>query len=235
MTEQKDIILRVDQIGIAHQHTQLVNDVSFQVNRGEIVALTGPSGCGKSLTAQAIVGLLDPGMRVTNGTIYYKECNVLKNSREMWQQLRREEVSLLIQDSINGLNPIQTIRKQMIETLKLKKKLKKGEVNTYFNALLSEVGFEDPEQILSSYSFELSGGMRQRVLIAMMLSLEPKLLIADEPTTALDFINREKVLSLLQKLQRAYELSIVLISHDQRRIKKFADRVFLMSQGGTVS
>jgi ABC-type dipeptide/oligopeptide/nickel transport system ATPase component len=122
----------------------------------------------------------------------------------------------------------------MIETIKQKKKWLKKDIESYLHSLLSQVGFTDPKHILSSYPFELSGGMRQRVLLAMMLSLRPKILIADEPTTALDVINRDKVLSLLKELQHDFELTILLISHDQS-INRFADRVVQMRQGAVVT
>ncbi|KKB37802.1 ATP-binding cassette domain-containing protein [Bacillus thermotolerans] len=212
----------------------IVHDVTFQLYPGEIVTLTGASGCGKSLTAHAIVGLLEHGCRVTNGHIFYRKENVLNYDEKGWQTLRREEIALLIQHSLNGLDPIRTVKKQMIETLNQKKKLPRKEVKDILYSLLHEVGFDDPGHILSSYPFELSGGMRQRVLLAMMISLNPKLLIADEPTTALDALNREKVLTLLKKLQRDFGLTVLLISHDHESVNKCADRIIQMDQGGIV-
>jgi ABC-type dipeptide/oligopeptide/nickel transport system ATPase component len=230
-------LLNIKQLEISYYEasklTPVIHDVSFQLYPGETVALTGPSGCGKSLTSQAIVGLLETRFKITSGHILYKEENILYYDDSDWQKLRREEIALLIQDSLNGLNPIRTVKKQMIETIKQKKKWLKKDIESYLLSLLSQVGFIDPKHILSSYPFELSGGMRQRVLLAMMLSLRPKILIADEPTTALDVINRDKVLSLLKKLQHDFELTILLISHDQS-INRFADRVVQMHQGAIV-
>ncbi|WP_332690495.1 ABC transporter ATP-binding protein [Halalkalibacter lacteus] len=230
-------LLNIEQLEISYyEATKLrpvIHDVSFQLYSAETVALTGPSGCGKSVTSQAIVGLLETGFEITSGHILYKEENILYYEDSDWQKLRREEIALLIQDSLNGLNPIRTVKKQMIETIKQKKKWLKKDIELYLHSLLSQVGFTDPKHILSSYPFELSGGMRQRVLLAMMLSLRPKILIADEPTTALDVINRDKVLSLLKKLQHDFELTILLISHDQS-INRFADRVVQMRQGTIV-
>lgn len=239
MTTFSNFLLRIEQLEISCQHDDkwkpVVHDVSFQVCPGEMVALTGPSGCGKSLTAHAIVGLLEAGWKVTNGQIFYQDKTILHYNIHDWQKLRREEIALLIQHSLNGLNPIRTVKKQMVETiLQRKKGINKKELDMYLYSLLQQVGFTDPESVLSSYPFQLSGGMRQRVLLAMMVSLQPKILIADEPTTALDVINRERVLSLLKKLQHDFGLAVLLISHDQHSVKKFADRVIQMDRGGII-
>ncbi|MDF9763475.1 ABC-type glutathione transport system ATPase component [Peribacillus simplex] len=231
-------LLSMEHVEISYQDAgkwkTIVHDISFQLFPGEMVALTGPSGCGKSLTAHAMVGLLDKGFRVTNGRIIYKNENILEYDERRLQQLRRDEIALLIQHSLNGLNPIQTVKKQMVDTVRQKKKWDKNDMQTSLHPLLKQVGLLDSEQILSSYPFELSGGMRQRVLLAMMLSLQPKIFIADEPTTALDVINREKVLALLKQLQQELNLTILLISHDEKSVKKYANRVVQIDQGGIV-
>ncbi|MFB5282925.1 ATP-binding cassette domain-containing protein [Peribacillus sp. Hz7] len=236
----KDVnpLLSMEHVEISYQNQgkwkTIVHDVSFQLFPGEMVALTGPSGCGKSLTAHAMVGLLEKGFRVTHGQIIYKNENIIEYDERRLQQLRRDEIALFIQHSLNGLNPIQTVKRQMVETLKHKKKWDKNNIETSLYSLLNQVGFSNPEHILSLYPFELSGGMRQRILLAMMLSLQPQIFIADEPTTALDVINREKVLALLKQLQQELKLTILLISHDDKSVKKYADRVVEMDQGGIV-
>jgi peptide/nickel transport system ATP-binding protein len=213
----------------------IIHDVSLSLDIGEMVGLIGPSGCGKSLTAHAIVGLLDEEFKVTGGQIKFNGENMIHFNEKRWQNIRREEIALLIQHSLNGLDPIRTVRKQMMETIRQQKKSNsKKDSESYLYSLLDLVGFTEPEHILSSYPFELSGGMRQRVLLTMMLSLNPKILIADEPTTALDVINQEKVLSLFKRLQLELELTILLISHDQQSIKRVADRVVQMRPGGVV-
>ncbi|SDH71236.1 ATP-binding cassette domain-containing protein [Alteribacillus bidgolensis] len=232
-------LLQVDQLEISHykdgEFQPLVRDVSFQIQAGEMVALTGPSGCGKSLTAQAIVGLLGKRLDVTGGKIMYQQQNVVPFNDRQWKRLRRHEIALLIQDSLNGLNPIRTIKKQMAETICQKRKWNRKDILLRLHTFLHEVGFSDPAHILRTYPFELSGGMRQRVLLAMMLSLEPKVIIADEPTTSLDIINREKVLSLIKKLQYDYSLTVLLISHDQKSVRKYADRILEMRIEGVTS
>ncbi len=234
--KEKKPLLRIEQMVISYltrkEWRPLVQDVSFSLSPGEILALVGPSGCGKSLTAQAIVGLLEPGFRVTRGHFYYQDTNISQYNEKEWQRLRREEIALLVQDSLSSLNPIRTVKSQMVETINLRKKGTKGDVESYLCSLLSQVGFTHPEEILISYPFELSGGMRQRVLLAMMLSLQPKILIADEPTTALDIINRERVWSLFKKLRQDFNLAILLISHDKASVQRIADRAIEMSPGG---
>ncbi|MEX3711743.1 ABC transporter ATP-binding protein [Cytobacillus horneckiae] len=231
-------ILSVEQLEISshvmEKPSPIVKDVTFQLYSGEMLALTGPSGCGKSLTAQAVVGLLERECKVTYGNIYYKSENILDYDVKSWQMLRRSDIALLIQHSLNGLNPFRTVKKQMVETMNQNKKWPRKEGNIYLHSILHQVGFSDPDDILSAYPFELSGGMRQRVLLAMMISLKPKILIADEPTTALDVINREKVLTLLKELQYKFEMAILLISHDYENINKYADRVIKMDQGGSI-
>lgn len=232
-------ILEIEHLEISHYKDgyikSIVHNVSLQLYAGETVALIGPSGCGKSLTAHAIVGLLDTGFKVTGGSIYYNGEDIVLFDEKRWQEIRGRDIALLIQHSLNGLDPIRPIKKQMIETIRQQKKgWSKKDAEAYLYSLLSQVGFTEPKHILSSYPFELSGGMCQRVLLTMMLSLSPKILIADEPTTALDVINQEKILSLLKKLQREFELTILLISHNQQNVKKLADRVVQMSPGGIV-
>lgn len=234
----KQPLLQVKRLEISHREASqtkpIVQDVSFNLYKGEMVALTGPSGCGKSVTAHALAGLLPNKCMISDGNIYYEEQVITNKAEDGWRKLRGWEIALLIQHSMNGLDPIRTVQKQMMETLKRKEKQSKKEASTYLHSLLGQVGFDEPELVLSSYPFELSGGMRQRILLAMMLSLKPKILIADEPTTALDVINREKVLILLKKLQHELDLTILLISHDQESIKRFADRVIRMQEGGLI-
>jgi peptide/nickel transport system ATP-binding protein len=228
-------LLRVKDLEISYYQKPIVQNISFELFAGEMVAITGPSGCGKSVTAHAMVGMLGDQWKVTKGQMVYNDQIINFLDEKEWQRFRRKEISLLIQESLNGLNPIRTVKKQMVETLRLRQKWKSKELEEYLHSLLYQVGFSHPNLILSSYPFELSGGMRQRILLAMMVSMQPKILIADEPTTALDAINREKVLSLLKKLQKDYQLTILLISHDQQSINKYANRIIQMNAGGVTS
>ncbi len=228
-------LLRVKDLEISYYHKPIVQNISFELFAGEMVAITGPSGCGKSVTAHAMVGMLGDRWKVTKGQMIYNDQIINFLDEKEWQRFRRKEISLLIQESLNGLNPIRTVKKQMVETLRLRQMWKSKELEEYLHSLLDQVGFSHPNLILSSYPFELSGGMRQRILLAMMVSMKPKILIADEPTTALDAINREKVMTLLKKLQKDYQLTILLISHDQQSINKYANRIIQMNAGGVIS
>jgi peptide/nickel transport system ATP-binding protein len=228
-------LLRVKDLEISYYQKPIVQNISFELFAGEMVAITGPSGCGKSVTAHAMVGMLGDQWKVTKGQMVYNDQIINFLDEKEWQRFRRKEISLLIQESLNGLNPIRTVKKQMVETLRLRQKWKSKELEEYLHSLLYQVGFSHPNLILSSYPFELSGGMRQRILLAMMVSMQPKILIADEPTTALDAINREKVLTLLKRLQKDYQLTILLISHDQQSINKYANRIIQMNAGGVTS
>ncbi|WP_341281770.1 ABC transporter ATP-binding protein [Paenibacillus sp. FSL H8-0537] len=232
-------LLCVQNIEISRQQAgkwcPIVQNVSLELHAGEMAALVGPSGCGKSMTAHALVGLLETGLCLTGGQIFYGGDDISRYDERRMQQLRREEIALLIQHSLSGLDPIRTVRKQMVETLKLQAKRSRKEMESYLYMLLERIGFADPELILDAYPFELSGGMRQRVLLAMMLSTEPTLFIADEPTTALDALNRDRVLALLKQLQADFGLTVLLISHDEQSVRKFADRVITMQPSGITS
>ncbi|SFE49078.1 ABC-type dipeptide/oligopeptide/nickel transport system, ATPase component [Paenibacillus algorifonticola] len=229
-------LLCVQNIEISRQEAgkwrPVIQNVSLELHAGEMAALVGPSGCGKSMTAHALVGLLETGLRMTDGHIFYKGEDISRYDERRLQQLRREEIALLIQHSLSGLDPIRTVRRQMVETLKLQARRSRKETESYLCTLLDQMGFADPEVILDAYPFELSGGMRQRVLLAMMLSTEPTLFIADEPTTALDALNRDRVLALLKQLQADFGLTVLLISHDEQSVRKFADRVITMQPSG---
>lgn len=229
-------LLKVEHMEVTYKQRQqrkvIIQDVSFDLYPGEMVAMTGKSGAGKSIISQALVGLLDKGLSVTKGQILFEGKSIMHFNEKQFENLRREHIAIMIQHSLNGLDPIRLVKKQMLETIRQRMRGSNKEIKPLLLYLLTQVGFKEPEQILESYPFELSGGMRQRVLLAMMLSLQPKILIADEPTTALDVVNREKVLSLLKQLQRNLGLTVLLISHDENSVEKYADRVIHINEGG---
>lgn len=234
----REALLKVEHVEITYkkgqQQEMILQDVSFTLYPGEMVALTGKSGAGKSVISHALVGLLDKGLSISKGKILFEGENIVQFSEKQFEQLRRNHIGIMIQHSLNGLDPIRLVKKQMLETIRHRKLGETKEVEHFLLDLLNQVGFEEPAQIFSSYPFELSGGMRQRVLLAMMLSLQPKILIADEPTTALDVVNREKVLQLLKQLQRTLGLTVLLISHDENSVEKYADRIVHMNEGGVL-
>lgn len=221
---------------VTYKHRQqkkiIIQDISFELYPGEMVAMTGKSGAGKSIISHAVVGLLDKGLSVTKGQILFDGKSIIHLTEKQFENLRRENIAIMIQHSLNGLDPIRLVKKQMLETIRQRKLGSNKELEPPLLYLLTQVGFKEPEQILESYPFELSGGMRQRVLLAMMLSLQPKILIADEPTTALDVVNREKVLRLLKQWQSNLGLTVLLISHDENSVAKYADRVIHINEGG---
>lgn len=233
---ERSPLLKVEHLEVTYKHRQqrkiIIQDVSFELYPGEIVAMTGKSGAGKSIISHALVGLLDKGLSVTKGQILFEGKSIMHLNEKQFENLRRENIAIMIQHSLNGLDPIRLVKKQMLETIRQRKRGSNKELVPLLLYLLTQVGFKEPEQILEAYPYELSGGMRQRVLLAMMLSLQPKILIADEPTTALDVVNREKVLRLLKQLQRNLGLTVLLISHDENSVAKYADRVFHLNEGG---
>ncbi len=211
-------------------NSEPVKGVSFDIAQGEIFALVGESGSGKSLTAQAIMRLL-PEQANYLGRILFNNEDVIQASPERLQQLRGDRIGIIFQEPMTSLNPLHTIEKQISENLFHHQQLGKTDARARTIALLHEVGIPDPENRLNSYPHELSGGQRQRVMIAMALANNPSLLIADEPTTALDVTLQEQILQLLQSLRAKFGLSVLLISHDLSLVRRFADRVAVMQQG----
>ena len=212
------------------QSTEPVKGVSFSLNQGEMLAIVGESGSGKSLTAQSIMRLLPDSARY-QGQILFNSEDVLTVPIERLQQLRGDKIGMIFQEPMTSLNPLHTIEKQISENILQHQQLSKAQAQQRTLELLKEVGIPEPEKRLNSYPHELSGGQRQRVMIAMALANNPKLLIADEPTTALDVTLQEQILHLLQQLQAKFGLAVLLISHDLSLVRRFAQRVAVMQHG----
>ena len=210
-----------------------VDGVSFKLNKGEVLGIAGESGCGKSTLAYSIIRLVPPPGRIKSGEIYFMGENVLKMDRETFRKkVRWKGISMIFQGAMNALNPVYTVGDQIAEVIMLHEGLSKREAYVRVYKLLSLVGI-DPRRA-HSYPHELSGGMRQRVLIAMALALSPSLVIADEPTTALDVVVQAQIMNLLKKLQRDLKTSIILITHDLSLIAEIADKVAIMYAGKIV-
>ena len=207
-----------------------VKGVSFSIAQGEMLALVGESGSGKSLTAQSILRLL-PDHAHYQGRILFNGEDVLQASPSRLQQLRGDRIGIIFQEPMTSLNPLHTIEKQISENLFQHQKISTEAARIRTLELLHEVGIPEPEKRLNSYPHELSGGQRQRVMIAMALANNPSLLIADEPTTALDVTLQQQILQLLQTLRAKHGLSVLLISHDLSLVRRFADRVAVMQHG----
>ena len=211
-----------------------LNGVSFSMNEGEVLGIVGESGSGKSVTAYSIMGLTAYPGKLIGGTIYFNGHQIEKMSEKEMRKIRGNEVSIIFQDPMTSLNPVYTIGNQITEVIRLHTGKSKKEAYDRAKELLELVGINEPTKRLKQYPHELSGGMRQRVMIAIALACEPKLLIADEPTTALDVTIQAQILELLKDLQVNQGCSIMLITHDLGVIAEMADEVVVMYAGKVI-
>ena len=209
-----------------------VDDVSFDVAPGEVLGIVGESGSGKSVTALSIMGLLpQPPGRVAGGEILFEGRDLLKLPRSELRQLRGSAIGMIFQEPMTSLNPVFTIGDQITETIRVHEKIGTAAARARGIEMLEKVGIPSPQRRIDDYPHQLSGGMRQRVMIAMALSCSPRLLLADEPTTALDVTIQAQILDLLRDLQREFGMAIVIITHNMGVIAEFADRVAVMYAG----
>lgn len=214
---------------------QAVRGISFNISEGKTVALVGESGCGKSVTAKTLLGLIDKPGKVKNGSVVlFRGKDILNNSKKEWNDFRGKDCSMIFQDALVSLNPTKSIGKQIIENLKNHQKENKQEMWTKVVKMLAKVGIPDPETCMNKYPHELSGGMRQRVMIAMAMITKPELLIADEPTTALDVTIQAQILELMKELQEETKMSILMITHDMGVVADIADEIIVMYAGKIV-
>ncbi|MFS8110489.1 ABC transporter ATP-binding protein [Rhizobium jaguaris] len=209
-----------------------VKDISFQLYRGETIAIVGESGSGKSVTARTVMGLLTKRAVVSKtSTVSYDGKNVLKFSERARRQLRGDRISMIFQEPMSSLNPIYTIGSQIVEAIRVHRKIGRREAERRALALLQQVQIPDPEARLKQYPHQLSGGQRQRVMIAMALANDPDVLIADEPTTALDVTVQAQILNLIRNLQKQLGMAVILITHDLTVVRQFSDYVYVMQHG----
>ena len=211
-----------------------LNGVSFSMNQGDVLGIVGESGSGKSVTAYSIMGLTAYPGRLVGGTVWFNGHQIDKMTEKEFRKIRGNEVSIIFQDPMTSLNPVYTIGNQIVEVILLHTKKTKQEAWARAKELLELVGINEPDRRLKQYPHELSGGMRQRVMIAIALACEPKLLIADEPTTALDVTIQAQILDLLRSLKDRINSSIMLITHDLGVIAEMADYVVVMYAGRVV-
>lgn len=211
-----------------------VDHVSFHVDPGEVVCIVGESGCGKSVTSLSIMGLLGRGGEVTDGSVWFDGKELLTMSEKELDQIRGNEMTMIFQDPLTSLNPVFTIGSQMMESIRIHMKLSKAEAAARAEALLKRVGMPDPKAVMKKYPHTLSGGMRQRVMIAMALCCDPRLLIADEPTTALDVTIQAQILDLIRGLNEQMNTSVLFITHDLGVVSELCDTVIVMYTGRIV-
>ena len=211
-----------------------LNGVSFSMNEGEVLGIVGESGSGKSVTAYSIMGLTAYPGKLIGGTIYFNGHQIEKMSEKEMRKIRGNEVSIIFQDPMTSLNPVYTIGNQITEVIRLHTGKSKKEAYDRAKELLELVGINEPTKRLKQYPHELSGGMRQRVMIAIALACEPKLLIADEPTTALDVTIQAQILELMQELRKKLGMSIIMITHDLGVVASMCERIAVMYAGHIV-
>ena len=232
-------ILDVQQLHVGYQkkgkYTEILKGVSFAMEKGESLGIVGESGCGKSMTSLAIMGLLkQKGVQATQGKIDWEGSNLLDHKNSELRKLRGKEIAMIFQEPMTALNPLLTVGQQIVEQIRAHEGVGKKEAEQRAMEMLRLVNIPSPQDRLKAYPHELSGGMRQRVMIAMALSCQPKLLIADEPTTALDVTVQAQILDLLQQLQQQMGMSLMLITHDLGVVSQVCQRVIVMYAGEVV-
>ena len=211
-----------------------LNGVSFTMNQGDVLGVVGESGSGKSVTAYSVMGLTAYPGKLVGGTVWFNGHEIEKMKEKDFRKIRGNEVSIIFQDPMTSLNPVYTIGNQIVEVIRLHTDKNKADAWARAKELLELVGINEPEKRLKQYPHELSGGMRQRVMIAIALACEPKLLIADEPTTALDVTIQAQILQLIRDLQKELGMSVIYITHDLGVVANVADRVAVMYAGQIV-
>ena len=212
-----------------------VDGVSFSVDEGETLGIVGESGCGKSVTNLSIMKLIpSPPGKIVGGEVLYDGKDILKMSEKELRSIRGNQIAMIFQDPMTSLNPFLKISTQMIETIRLHQKISKAEARAKAIKALDDVGIPSPEKRIDSYPHQFSGGMRQRVMIAMALSCNAKILIADEPTTALDVTIQAQILELIEKINKKYKTAVILITHDLGVVAGMCDKVCVMYAGKVI-
>lgn len=217
-----------------HGVLRALNDVSFHINSGEVLGVVGESGAGKSLTGSAIIGLLEPPGRIASGEIIFNGKRIDNLSEDQMRRVRGKEIGAIFQDPLTSLNPLYTVGQQLIETIKTHLDLSQKQARERAIELLEETGIPAARERIDHYPHHFSGGMRQRVVIALALAAQPRLIVADEPTTALDVSIQAQIIDLLKKLCKEQGTSVMLITHDMGVIAETADRVAVMYAGRIV-
>ncbi|MEL7649489.1 MAG: ABC transporter ATP-binding protein [Sedimentibacter sp.] len=228
----EDVVIKFSLRG---QELTAIRGASLDLHKGESLAIVGESGSGKSVLTKSFMGLLDSNGRIEEGTIMYNGQDLARfKSEEQWIQIRGREIAMVFQDPMTSLNPLKTIGRQVQESIELHRNMKGEEAKKLAVEILNDVGISDPEKRYSQFPHEFSGGMRQRVVIAIAVACNPNILICDEPTTALDVTIQAQILQLLKNLQEKYGLTIIYITHDLGVVANVADRIAVMYAGDIV-
>jgi oligopeptide/dipeptide ABC transporter ATP-binding protein len=233
-----DPLLSVEDLGVQfwtrRGTVHAVNGITFDIAPGETLGIVGESGCGKSVTSLALMGILPRAGRVTSGTVMFGDRDLLQLADDQFRKVRGREIAMIFQDPMTSLNPVLTIGRQIREALETHFDMDKAQANARAAELLDQVGIPSAKARIKDYPHQFSGGMRQRAMIAMALACEPKLLIADEPTTALDVTIQAQILELIKSLKDDFGSAVVLITHDMGVVAEIADRVQVMYAGRIV-
>ena len=237
-TKPKEALLQVKQLSVEfptrHGTLKALNEVSFEIAPGEILGVVGESGAGKSLTGAALIGLLEPPGRVSHGEIWFEGRRIDNLSAAEMRALRGKKIGAIFQDPLTSLNPLFTVGQQLIETIQAHLPLNGQQARARAIDLLAQTGIPAPEARIDQYPHQFSGGMRQRVVIALALAAEPKLIVADEPTTALDVSIQAQIIQLLKRVCRDHGAAVMLVTHDMGVIAETCDRVAVMYAGRVV-
>ncbi len=238
MNKQIEPILQVKDLSVSFKThngmVKAVRGIDFHLNKGETLAIVGESGSGKSVTTKAILGILSKNAVIESGEILYDGNDLAKYSDKQFYDIRGKEISLIFQDPMSALNPIMKIGKQITEALILKQKMSKEDAKKRALELMEMVGIPQPEARYNQYPFQFSGGMRQRIVIAIALASDAKIMICDEPTTALDVTIQAKILDEIKEIKQKQELSVIFITHDLGVVANIADRICVMYAGKIV-
>jgi oligopeptide transport system ATP-binding protein len=236
--DMNDVILRVNDLRVSFRTyagiVQAVRGVSFDLRRGETVAIVGESGSGKSVSIKAVMGILPQNAIIESGEIRYGGMDLAKLTEEEFHRIRGKRIGLIFQDPLSALNPIMKVGNQIMEALVLSKKMTKRAAKERALELMTAVGIPDVERRFNQYPFQFSGGMRQRIVIAIALAGDPEILICDEPTTALDVTVQARILELINEIKKDRHLSVIFITHDLGVVAQMADRVNVMYAGKIV-
>ncbi|MEN3038310.1 MAG: ABC transporter ATP-binding protein [Candidatus Kryptonium sp.] len=230
------MILKVENLStyffLEDRTIKAVDDISFEIHEGEIVALIGESGSGKSVTALSIVKLIEPPGKIVSGKVFWRDkIDILKLSEEELKNIRGNEISLIFQDVTNSLNPVLTVGRQVGEVFEAKMGITRKGAKLKVIELFERIGIKEPEKVYDLYPHQLSGGLKQRILIAMAFAPKPKLIIADEPTSFVDAVTQIQILELIKSFQVENKTSILLITHNFGVVSEIANRVYIMRRG----